>query len=53
MSLARRVRTWAGGIGLWRKMAIALAAAALGFGHRDLSRADRRAAVRPASAAPS
>jgi len=32
MSLARRVRTWAGGIGLWRKMAIALAAAALASG---------------------
>lgn len=32
MSLARRVRTWAGGIGLWRKIAIALAAAALASG---------------------
>jgi two-component system nitrogen regulation sensor histidine kinase NtrY len=29
MSLARRIRTWAGGTGLWRKIAIALAAAAL------------------------
>ena len=32
MSLARRIRTWAGGAGLWRKMAIALAAAALASG---------------------
>src|SRR6195256_5075892 len=32
MSLARRVQTWAGGIGLWRKIAIALAAAALASG---------------------
>src|ERR1700726_3141625 len=32
MSLAGRVRTWAGGIGLWRKIAIALAAAALASG---------------------
>ena len=32
MSLARRVRTWTGGIGLWRKVAIALAAAALASG---------------------
>ena len=32
MSLARRIRVWAGGVGLWRKMAIALAAAALGSG---------------------
>jgi two-component system nitrogen regulation sensor histidine kinase NtrY len=32
MSLARRVRTWAGGIGLWRKTAIALAAAASASG---------------------
>ncbi len=32
MSLARQVRGWAGGTGLWRKMAIALAAAALTSG---------------------
>src|SRR5215213_4549281 len=32
MSLARRIRVWAGGVGLWRKMAVALAAAALGSG---------------------
>ncbi len=32
MSLARQVRSWAGGIGLWRKIAIALAAAALASG---------------------
>src|SRR6266478_1517671 len=32
MSLARRVRTWTGGIGLWRKVAITLAAAALASG---------------------
>src|SRR6266568_1583797 len=32
MSLARRVHTWAGGIGLWRRVAIALAAAALASG---------------------
>jgi two-component system, NtrC family, nitrogen regulation sensor histidine kinase NtrY len=32
MSLARQVHTWAGGIGLWRKIAIALAAAALASG---------------------
>ena len=32
MSLARRVPTWADRIGLWRKMAIALAAAALASG---------------------
>jgi len=32
MSLARRVHTWTGGIGLWRKAAIALAAAALASG---------------------
>jgi len=29
MSLVRQVRSWTGGIGLWRKIAIALAAAAL------------------------
>ena len=32
MSLARQVRTWAGRIGLWRKIAIALAIAALASG---------------------
>ncbi len=32
MSLTRRVRTWAGGIGLWRKVVVALAAAALASG---------------------
>jgi two-component system nitrogen regulation sensor histidine kinase NtrY len=32
MSLARRIRMWAGGIGLWRKMAVGLAAAALASG---------------------
>ena len=32
MSLARRVRTWAGGSGLWRKIAITLAVAALASG---------------------
>src|SRR6059036_2268246 len=32
MSLARGVRTWAGGIGLWRKIAITLATAALASG---------------------
>ncbi len=32
MSLARRVRAWAGGFGLWRKMAVVLAAAALASG---------------------
>ena len=32
MSLARKVRSWAGGTGLWRKIAIALAAAALASG---------------------
>src|SRR5579863_1746985 len=32
MSLARQVRGWAGGTGLWRKIAIALAAAALASG---------------------
>src|SRR6478672_11516075 len=32
MSLARQVRNWAGGIGMWRKLAIALAAAALASG---------------------
>jgi two-component system nitrogen regulation sensor histidine kinase NtrY len=32
MSLARRVRTWTGGSGVWRKIAIALAAAALAAG---------------------
>src|SRR5438093_5740029 len=32
LALARRTRSWAGGIGLWRKIAIALAAAALASG---------------------
>jgi two-component system nitrogen regulation sensor histidine kinase NtrY len=32
MSLARRVRTWTGGVGAWRKIGIALAAAALASG---------------------
>src|SRR2546429_9569893 len=32
MSVARRVRTWTGGIGVWRKIGIALAAAALAAG---------------------
>ncbi|MGC2413390.1 MAG: PAS domain-containing sensor histidine kinase [Stellaceae bacterium] len=32
MSLTRQVRTWAGGIGLWRKGVVALAAAALTSG---------------------
>ena len=32
MSLARRVRTWTGGVGAWRKIGIALAAAALAAG---------------------
>src|SRR5260370_15714479 len=32
MSLTRRVRPWTGGIGLWRKVAITLAAAALASG---------------------
>ena len=32
MSLARQVRSWAGGTGLWRRIAIALAAAALASG---------------------
>ena len=32
MSLARQVRSWAGGTGLWRKLAIMLAAAALASG---------------------
>src|SRR5712691_6388925 len=32
LALARRTRIWAGGIGLWRKIAIALAAAALASG---------------------
>jgi len=32
MSLARRVRSWAGGVGLGRKVAVALAAAALASG---------------------
>ncbi|MGE0257367.1 MAG: ATP-binding protein [Alphaproteobacteria bacterium] len=32
MSLARRIRAWAGGFGLWRKMAVVLAAAALASG---------------------
>src|ERR1700686_3271638 len=32
MSLAQQVRTWTGGIGVWRKMAIALASAALASG---------------------
>src|SRR5260370_585268 len=32
LALTRRTRTWAGGIGLWRKIAIALAAAALASG---------------------
>src|SRR3982751_2067404 len=32
MSLARRVRAWAGGVGLGRKIAVLLAAAALGSG---------------------
>src|SRR5678815_5339005 len=32
MSLARQVRTWAGGTGLWRKIAIVLAAASLASG---------------------
>jgi two-component system nitrogen regulation sensor histidine kinase NtrY len=32
MSLARRVRTWTSGIGAWRKIGIALAAAALASG---------------------
>jgi two-component system nitrogen regulation sensor histidine kinase NtrY len=32
MSLARQVRSWAGGTGLWRNIAIALAAAALASG---------------------
>jgi two-component system, NtrC family, nitrogen regulation sensor histidine kinase NtrY len=32
MSLARQVRSWAGGTGLWRKIAIVLAAAALASG---------------------
>ena len=32
MSLARQVRNWAGGTGLWRKIAIVLAAAALASG---------------------
>ena len=29
MSLAQHVRGWTGGIGVWRKLAVALAAAAL------------------------
>src|SRR5258707_1646346 len=32
MSLARHLRSWTGGIGVWRKIAIALAAAALASG---------------------
>ena len=32
MSLARQVRTWAGGTGLWRQIAVALATAALASG---------------------
>src|ERR1051326_8860392 len=32
MSLAQHVRGWTGGIGVWRKLAIALAAAALASG---------------------
>jgi hypothetical protein len=32
MSLAQHVRGWTGGIGVWRKLAIALAAAALATG---------------------
>src|SRR5436309_9474927 len=32
MSLARRVRSWTGGVGVWRKIGIALAAAALAAG---------------------
>src|SRR5713101_8750058 len=32
LALTRRTRIWAGGIGLWRKIAIALAAAALAAG---------------------
>jgi two-component system nitrogen regulation sensor histidine kinase NtrY len=32
MNLARRASSWAGGIALWRKMALALASAALGSG---------------------
>jgi two-component system nitrogen regulation sensor histidine kinase NtrY len=32
MGLAQRVAVWAGGVGLWRKIAIALAVAALGSG---------------------
>jgi two-component system nitrogen regulation sensor histidine kinase NtrY len=32
MSLTRQVRTWAGGIGLWRKVVVALAAASLASG---------------------
>ena len=32
MSLARQARNWAGGTGLWRKIAIVLAAAALASG---------------------
>src|SRR5712672_1103927 len=32
MSLARHVRSWTGGIGVWRRLAVALAAAALASG---------------------
>src|SRR6266481_4442235 len=32
LALTRRTRSWAGGIGLWRKIAVALAAAALASG---------------------
>src|SRR3977135_3529217 len=32
MSLAQHVRGWTGGIGVWRKLAVALAAAALASG---------------------
>ena len=42
MSLARRIRVWAGGVGLWRKMAVALAAAALGSGIATYLASERR-----------
>ena len=49
MSLARRVRAWAGGVGLWAKNGDRAGGRGARLGYRDLSRVDRRAAFRSAS----
>ena len=53
MNLMRRMRIWAGRIGLGRKIAIALGDPGARFGDRDLSRADRSAALSGRTPAPS